>query len=210
MCATSPSTPRARRRRVDGRSSWRASACARRAAPPIARRRAGWPRGRSRRCCPKRGGPARAHPSRPLERGPAEGAPNPTGYPGPVLVLKVIFWASLAALAWTHLLYPLFAAAVARARPRPVRAEAGFRPRVALVIAAYNEDDVIAAKLDNALALHYPRELLRIVVASDASSDATDEIVRSYADRGVELVRAPRGGKVNAQNVTVRTLTDVD
>jgi cellulose synthase/poly-beta-1,6-N-acetylglucosamine synthase-like glycosyltransferase len=123
-----------------------------------------------------------------------------------VLVLKVIFWASLAALAWTHLLYPLFVAAVARARPRPVRAEPGFRPRVALVIAAYNEHDVIAAKLDNALALDYPRELLRIVVASDASSDGTDEIVRSYAERGVELVRAPRGGKVNAQNVTVRTL----
>ena len=81
-----------------------------------------------------------------------------------------------------------------------MRADEGFRPRVALVIAAYNEDDVIAAKLENALALDYPRELLRIVVASDASSDGTDEIVRGFADRGVELVRAPRGGKVNAQN----------
>ena len=74
------------------------------------------------------------------------------------------------------------------------------------MIAAYNEDDVIAAKLENALALDYPRELLRIVVASDASSDGTDEIVRGFADRGVELVRAPRGGKVNAQNHAVRTL----
>jgi cellulose synthase/poly-beta-1,6-N-acetylglucosamine synthase-like glycosyltransferase len=127
-----------------------------------------------------------------------------------VLALKVIFWASLAALVWTHVAYPLFVAALARARPRPPRADAAHRPRVALVIAAYNEDDVIAAKLENALALDYPRELLRIIVASDASSDRTDEIVRGYAGRGVELVRAPRGGKVNAQNHVVRTLLDVD
>ena len=127
-----------------------------------------------------------------------------------MLVLKVIFWASLAALVWTHALYPLFVAALARLRPRPARSDERFRPRVALVIAAYNEDDVIAAKLENALALDYPRELLRIVVASDASSDGTDEIVQGFAERGVELVRAPRGGKVNAQNVAVRTLGDVD
>jgi cellulose synthase/poly-beta-1,6-N-acetylglucosamine synthase-like glycosyltransferase len=127
-----------------------------------------------------------------------------------VLVLQVIFWASLIALVWTHALYPLFVAALARIRPQRVRTDESFRPRVALVIAAYNEDDVIAAKLENALALDYPRELLRIVVASDASSDRTDEIVRSFAERGVELVRAPRGGKVNAQNHAVRTLGDVD
>ena len=94
-------------------------------------------------------------------------------------------------------------------RARHARTTA-YRPRVALVIAAYNEHDVIAAKLENALALDYPPELLRIVVASDASSDGTDEIVQGFAERGVELVRAPRGGKVNAQNVAVRTLGDVD
>ena len=152
----------------------------------------------------------------PAARGPAVAAPRPatTGgsrlYPGSVLVLKVIFWFSLAALVWTHALYPLFVAALARLRPRPARSDESFRPRVALVIAAYNEDDVIERKLENALALDYPRDRLRILVASDASSDGTDEIVRGFADRGVELVRAPRGGKVNAQNHTVRTLTDVD
>ena len=70
-----------------------------------------------------------------------------------MLVLQVIFWASLVALVWTHVLYPLFIAALARLRPQRVRADESFRPRVALVIAAYNEDDVIAAKLENALAL---------------------------------------------------------
>ncbi len=79
-------------------------------------------------------------------------------------------------------------------------------PTVALVIAAHNEEDVIEAKLENALLLDYPRDRLRIIVASDASSDRTDELVRAYADRGVELSVCPRGGKVNAQNVTVRGL----
>jgi cellulose synthase/poly-beta-1,6-N-acetylglucosamine synthase-like glycosyltransferase len=79
-------------------------------------------------------------------------------------------------------------------------------PTVALVIAAHNEEDVIEAKLENALALDYPREQLRIIVASDASNDRTDELVRAFAGRGVELSVCPRGGKVNAQNVTVRGL----
>ena len=52
-------------------------------------------------------------------------------------------------------------------------------PTVALVIAAHNEEDVIEAKLENALALDYPRDRLRIIVASDASSDRTDELVRA-------------------------------
>jgi cellulose synthase/poly-beta-1,6-N-acetylglucosamine synthase-like glycosyltransferase len=114
-----------------------------------------------------------------------------------------VFWVSLVLLVWTHLLYPPFIALLARVRPRPVDA-ADVLPNVALVIAAHNEEEVIEARIANALALDYPGERLRIIVASDASSDRTDDIVRSYADQGVELSVCPRGGKVNAQNVTVR------
>src|SRR3978361_73592 len=114
-------------------------------------------------------------------------------------------WVSLGLLVWPHVGYPIAAALWARAFPRPVRS-ADVLPTVALVIAAHNEEDVIEAKLENALALDYPREKLRIIVASDASNDRTDELVRAYADRGVELSVCPRGGKVNAQNVTVRAL----
>ena len=122
-----------------------------------------------------------------------------------MLALEIAFWFCAAALVWTHALYPLFIEAVARARPRPVR-EGDDLPSVALVIAAHNEEDVIEAKLQNALALDYPRDRLRIIVASDASDDATDAIVLRYAERGVELRACPRGGKVNAQNITVRDL----
>ncbi|HEV8155633.1 MAG TPA: glycosyltransferase, partial [Gaiellales bacterium] len=121
-------------------------------------------------------------------------------------LLQILFWASLAALVWTHLGYPLFVAAWSRLRPWPV-AKADVLPTVSLIIPAYNEQDVIEAKLENALELDYPRDRVEIVVTSDASTDATHEIVRRYADRGVHLLVCDRGGKVAAQDRAVRETT---
>jgi cellulose synthase/poly-beta-1,6-N-acetylglucosamine synthase-like glycosyltransferase len=122
------------------------------------------------------------------------------------LVLEVLFWASLAALVWTHLLYPLAIAAVARVRPRPVAA-ADIHPTVSLIIPAYNEEDVIDGKLENALALDYPHDRLEIVVTSDDSSDGTHAAVARYAERGVRLIHCVRGGKVAAQDRAVAETT---
>src|SRR4051812_45202191 len=121
-------------------------------------------------------------------------------------LLQILFWASLAALVWTHLGYPLFVAAWSRLHPWPV-AKADLVPTVSLIIPAYNEQDVIDAKLENALELDYPRDRLEILVTSDASTDATHEIVRRYADRGVRLLVCDRGGKVAAQDRAVRETT---
>jgi len=118
------------------------------------------------------------------------------------LALETAFWISLAALVWTHLLYPLAIAGWARARPRPVAA-ADILPHVSLIIPAYNEEDVIVAKLENALALDYPADRLDIVVTSDDSTDATHELAAGFADRGVRLIHCPRGGKVAAQDRAV-------
>ena len=122
------------------------------------------------------------------------------------LVLEILFWTSLAALVWTHLAYPLVIAVWARAHPWPV-AEADILPMVSLIIPAYNEESVIVSKLENALELDYPSELLEILVTSDASTDRTHEIVAGYADRGVRLLVCPRGGKVAAQDLAVRETT---
>ena len=116
--------------------------------------------------------------------------------------VEVAFWGSLGALAWTHVLYPLAAAALARLRPRLVR-QAETLPTVCVIVAAYNEETVIGRRLENLLALDYPRESLEIVVASDASTDSTDAISETFAPR-VRLQRCPRGGKVAAQNLAVR------
>jgi cellulose synthase/poly-beta-1,6-N-acetylglucosamine synthase-like glycosyltransferase len=119
------------------------------------------------------------------------------------LVLEILFWSSLAALVWTHLAYPLVIAAWARVHPCPIAAGDAL-PAVSLIIPAYNEESVIVSKLENALELDYPSELLEILVTSDASTDRTHEIVAGYADRGVRLLVCPRGGKVAAQDQAVR------
>jgi cellulose synthase/poly-beta-1,6-N-acetylglucosamine synthase-like glycosyltransferase len=125
-----------------------------------------------------------------------------------VVVLVVLFWLSLAALVWTHLGYPLFAALVARLHPRRVR-QRDIEPTVTVVVAAHDEEDVIVRRLENLLALDYPVAKLEIVVASDGSTDRTDELIQTVAagTKRVRLLRCPRQGKVAAQNRAVRDVT---
>jgi len=121
------------------------------------------------------------------------------------VIVKVLFWSSLGALGWTQFGYPLFAAALARVLSRPVL-KGDFTPSVSLIVAAHDEEDVIERRLENLLALDYPPEQLEILVASDASTDRTDELVETVAAREprVRLLRCPREGKVAAQNRAVR------
>ena len=119
-----------------------------------------------------------------------------------MVVLKALFWLSLGALLWTHAVYPLGAAALARIRTRRVHKEA-IEPHVTAIVAAYNEEPVIERRLENLLALDYPADKLDVVVTSDASTDRTHELVERFGDR-VRLIVNPRGGKVAAQNRAVR------
>jgi glycosyltransferase involved in cell wall biosynthesis len=84
-------------------------------------------------------------------------------------------------------------------------------PRVTVVVAAHDEEEVIERRLENLLALDYPPELVDVIVASDASTDRTDELVEAFAEREprVRLLRCSRGGKVAAQDRAVRE-TDAD
>ena len=124
-------------------------------------------------------------------------------------VAKTLFWGSAAALAWTHVGYPLAAGALARVRGRGVAKDPSAEPSVTVVVAAYNEESVIERRLENLLALEYPAARVEIVVASDESSDRTDELVEQVAAREprVRLLRCPRGGKVAAQDRAVREST---
>jgi cellulose synthase/poly-beta-1,6-N-acetylglucosamine synthase-like glycosyltransferase len=117
---------------------------------------------------------------------------------------KALFWGSLGALAWTHVGYPVAVAALARVRSRPVRREE-VTPHVDVVVAAHDEETVIARRVENLLELDYPAERVRVVVASDGSTDRTNEIVRGLAERSdrVELLECERAGKATAQNAAV-------
>jgi cellulose synthase/poly-beta-1,6-N-acetylglucosamine synthase-like glycosyltransferase len=117
--------------------------------------------------------------------------------------VEVIFWLSVAAVGYAYVGYPLLLSLLSKIRPKPVHS-AEWTPSVSVIIAAYNEERDLAAKLENTLALDYPKSQLEIIVTSDCSSDRTDEIAKSFASRGVRLHRQPeRHGKTAAQNAAV-------
>jgi cellulose synthase/poly-beta-1,6-N-acetylglucosamine synthase-like glycosyltransferase len=139
-------------------------------------------------------------------------------------VLEIVFWVSVGLIVWTQVGYALVIAGLARLLApapqavvapgerrwrRPVRAGANppknmepGSPRVSLIVAAHDEQAVIGAKVANALALDYPRELLEVIVACDGCTDATAAAARTAgADLVLEL---PRGGKIVAQDAAVQ------
>jgi cellulose synthase/poly-beta-1,6-N-acetylglucosamine synthase-like glycosyltransferase len=118
------------------------------------------------------------------------------------LIPVVLFWVPVGVLFYHWVVYPLVLAvlAVSRSGARE-RRTSDWQPFVTIVMAAYNEEDLIAAKISNCLGLDYPAEKTEILIGSDSSTDATDSIVRSFADPRVKLIRVePRSGKVAVQN----------
>ena len=115
-----------------------------------------------------------------------------------------LFWSSLSLIFYAYFGYPLLLWLISQVSSRKVN-KGAILPSVTFIITAYNEERRIKEKLENTLRLSYPEGLMEIVVASDSSSDGTDEIVRSYAIRGVTLIRAPqRKGKEAAQKLAVQ------
>ncbi len=117
-------------------------------------------------------------------------------------LLEAIFWLSLASILWTQLGYAAALAVIARLRGRRELAPSGGAlPQLSLIVAAHDEEQVIDAKLANALALDYPRARLELIVACDGCADATAARARAAgADLVLEL---PRGGKIRAQDAAV-------
>jgi len=123
-------------------------------------------------------------------------------------VLQTIFWLSLLVILYTFGGYPLLIGLAARLFPRPNR-QGDDLPPVTLLIAAYNEADVLAEKLENSLGQDYPTDHLRVVVVADGSTDATRAISESYVSRRVVTYFQPeRQGKVAAVNRVMPFLTD--
>jgi len=120
--------------------------------------------------------------------------------------MRFAFWLSIASLIYVYGGFSLLVVIVGRLRRREVRKQ-NIAPPISLIIAAYNEEDNIAARLDNALSLDYPPEALQIIVASDGSDDATESIVAGYADPRIQLLRLPRRGKIPALNDAVNHAT---
>jgi cellulose synthase/poly-beta-1,6-N-acetylglucosamine synthase-like glycosyltransferase len=115
-----------------------------------------------------------------------------------------LFWFCVLSVFFAYFGYPISLVLLRQLRRHGV-VRGDLNLPVTLIITAYNEEKRIREKIENTLALEYPRGQLQILVASDGSTDATNDIVRSYADQGVELLEvANRGGKENAQKEAVQ------
>ena len=121
------------------------------------------------------------------------------------LVPQAIFWFSVGFVFYAYAGYPLILFTIGLFRSRQVR-RSPIQPTLSLIITAYNEEKRIKEKLQNTLDLDYPKDRLEIVVASDCSTDGTDDIVRSFSSSGIRLVRSvTKGGKEAAQKLAVES-----
>jgi len=120
--------------------------------------------------------------------------------------MRLLFWLATALIGWTYVGFPLAVLARARLRPHPV-ASADITPTVTVVLAAHDEAGHIGARVDDLLAQDYPADLLRIVVASDGSTDGTVAIARRREDLRLEVLDLPRTGKAAALNAAVARAT---
>jgi cellulose synthase/poly-beta-1,6-N-acetylglucosamine synthase-like glycosyltransferase len=120
-------------------------------------------------------------------------------------VLEVVFWLAVGLIVYAQVGYPLLLWLLAKLRRHPTLEHPGplaELPRVSLIVAAYDEAEVIEAKVANALELDYPRERLEVIVASDGSDDGTARLAeQAGADIVLDL---PRSGKLAAQNTAVK------
>src|SRR5262245_26059907 len=119
---------------------------------------------------------------------------------------KVLFWFLLVLGIYPYVIYPVLVTVLGRLRRRDVRADARFQPRVTVITAAYNEARHIGPTVRNKLTQDYPADRLEIIVVSDASSDATDQVVAAIAasDKRLRLLRnEARSGKTAALNLAV-------
>jgi hypothetical protein len=117
-------------------------------------------------------------------------------------VLEIVFWVCAGMIVWTQVGYAATLAVLARAfgRAQPIAAPEP-PPALSLIVAAHDEESVIGARVANALALDYPRELLEVIVACDGCTDATAARAR---EAGADIVlELPRGGKIRAQDAAV-------
>lgn len=119
-------------------------------------------------------------------------------------MLEFLFWFFALGSVFSYFIYPLILKLLAQTRQAVVAQEPPKPLFLSLIVTAYNEEARIREKIENTLSVKFDAARLELIVASDCSDDATDDIVREYAHRGVRLVRAAeRLGKENAQKAAI-------
>ncbi len=121
-----------------------------------------------------------------------------------MITLKVIFWILLFLVFYTYLGYGLllfFMVRLKRIFKGKKLVNKDYEPEVTLFVAAYNEKDYVDTKVSNGFELDYPQNKVKQVWVTDGSDDSTPDLLKKYADKGVEVYHEnARGGKIGAMN----------
>ena len=120
-------------------------------------------------------------------------------------IILVSTLCSLATILYVYIGYPILLSILnVVINRKPIQQDENFLPKVTLLISCYNEIDVVKQKIENSLAIDYPQDKLEIIIISDGSDDGTDDIAKSFSDRGVKLIRQEgRLGKTSAINLAM-------
>ena len=126
-------------------------------------------------------------------------------------MIEWVFWGSVAFVAYTYAGYPALLAILASRRSAPRGPGSDARPGVSIVIVAHDEERHIDQKMRDCLSQDYQSGPVEVLVASDGSRDRTDEIVGSYASKGVRLfcLPGPRGKPTALNHVVPRAAGEI-
>jgi glycosyltransferase involved in cell wall biosynthesis len=120
-------------------------------------------------------------------------------------MLKTLFFISVIFILYAYFIYPISIYIIGFVRKDKKNILDGNNPYVTIIITAFNEEKRIKRKIENTLAITYPKEILQIIVSSDGSNDKTTEIVETFREKGIELLDiGQRGGKENAQKESLK------
>ena len=124
------------------------------------------------------------------------------------LIPETLFWLSIGLLLYTYVGFGLFLALLTKIirRKEIYNKQTEYMPDISVIVSAYNEEKAIAKRIENLLNLHYPKEKLEIIVASDGSSDSTVDIAKKYEKCGIKILDFKQNrGRAAIQNDGVKT-----
>jgi cellulose synthase/poly-beta-1,6-N-acetylglucosamine synthase-like glycosyltransferase len=122
--------------------------------------------------------------------------------------MELFFWLCVGIILYTWVGYPLILYLISTTNKAEIR-KMKINPKIVMLIISYNEEGVIKKKLDNCLNLDYPKDKIKIIVATDGCTDNTNEIVSSFKSSGIILVPyEKKEGKISVINKIVPTLEE--
>jgi len=123
-------------------------------------------------------------------------------------MITFLFWFFIIIILYIYFAYPILLLVIGKLSSTPLVHKSNIWPKVSLIIAAYNEEKVILKKIENALALDYPKDILEIIIVSDGSTDRTNEIVKIFIEQGVKFIALDKNqGKSAAENAAMKIAT---